>query len=237
LYLQDEQRWRHFCKQRGTFHRMSLTWRAEYIRYWGYPGPLLLSPPPPKPSFFRTLKAYFTAPSARRALPAPRHYLMVGLDAAGKTTLLYLLANKAPVITTIPTIGFNVESLELQDARFTCWDVGGGDKIYPLWRHYYTDVVGMIFVVDSCDYERFEYAREELFKFAAEPQLLNVPVLLVCNKQDGGHYPAKSVEEIVTAMEMTKLNRPWHAVPASVGHQSKAAQRTLPDLSWLFERR
>src|SRR3569833_64894 len=61
--------------------------------------------------------------------------LMVGLDAAGKTTILYKL-KLGEVVTTIPTIGFNVETVEYKNLKFTMWDVGGQDKLRPLWRHY-----------------------------------------------------------------------------------------------------
>merc|ERR1712205_87309 len=62
--------------------------------------------------------------------------LMVGLDAAGKTTILYKL-KLGEIVTTIPTIGFNVETVEDKNISFTVWDVGGQDKIRPLWRHYF----------------------------------------------------------------------------------------------------
>lgn len=61
--------------------------------------------------------------------------LMVGLDAAGKTTVLYKL-KLGEIVTTIPTIGFNVETVKYKNINFTVWDVGGQDKIRPLWRHY-----------------------------------------------------------------------------------------------------
>merc|ERR1712107_801856 len=76
--------------------------------------------------------------------------LMVGLDAAGKTTILYKL-KLGEIVTTIPTIGFNVETVEYKKINFTVWDVGGQDKIRPLWRHYYQNTQGLIFVVDSND--------------------------------------------------------------------------------------
>ena len=59
-----------------------------------------------------------------------------GLDAAGKTTILYKL-KLGEIVTTIPTIGFNVETVEYKNISFTVWDVGGQDKIRPLWRHYF----------------------------------------------------------------------------------------------------
>ncbi|KNG76471.1 ADP-ribosylation factor [Plasmodium falciparum IGH-CR14] len=81
--------------------------------------------------------------------------LMVGLDAAGKTTILYKV-KLGEVVTTIPTIGFNVETVEFRNISFTVWDVGGQDKIRPLWRHYYSNTDGLIFVVDSNDRERID---------------------------------------------------------------------------------
>ena len=86
--------------------------------------------------------------------------LMVGLDAAGKTTILYKL-KLGEVVTTIPTIGFNVETVEYKNISFTVWDVGGQDKIRPLWRHYYQNTQGLIFVVDSNDRDRIDDARDE----------------------------------------------------------------------------
>jgi len=62
--------------------------------------------------------------------------LMLGLDAAGKTTILYKL-KLGEVVSSVPTIGFNVETLEYKKIKFTVWDVGGQDKIRLLWRHYY----------------------------------------------------------------------------------------------------
>eukprot|EP01111_Echinosteliopsis_oligospora_P004541 TRINITY_DN1751_c0_g1_i2.p1 TRINITY_DN1751_c0_g1~~TRINITY_DN1751_c0_g1_i2.p1 ORF type:complete len:118 (-),score=10.95 TRINITY_DN1751_c0_g1_i2:413-766(-) len=76
--------------------------------------------------------------------------LMVGLDAAGKTTILYKL-KLGDVVCTAPTIGFNVETLEYKKLKINVWDVGGQDKIRLLWRHYYANAQGIIFVVDSCD--------------------------------------------------------------------------------------
>merc|ERR1719479_25245 len=89
--------------------------------------------------------------------------VMVGLDAAGKTTILYKL-KLGEMVTTIPTIGFNVETVEYKNICFTVWDVGGQDKIRPLWRHYFQNTQGLIFVVDSNDRERISEAKDELQK-------------------------------------------------------------------------
>merc|ERR1711898_38016 len=93
--------------------------------------------------------------------------LMVGLDAAGKTTILYKL-KVGEVVHTIPTIGFNVETVEYKNVNFTVWDVGGQHKIRPLWRHYFQNTNGIIFVVDSNDRERIGEAKDELHRMLAE---------------------------------------------------------------------
>lgn len=76
--------------------------------------------------------------------------LMLGLDQAGKTTILYKL-KLGEVVSCIPTIGFNVETVEVGKCNFTVWDVGGQDKIRPLWRHYYPNTQAVVFVIDSTD--------------------------------------------------------------------------------------
>ena len=67
---------------------------------------------------------------------SPTKILMIGLDAAGKTSVLYKLKLNE-LVTTIPTIGFNVEHVQYRSLDMTIWDVGGQDKIRPLWKHYY----------------------------------------------------------------------------------------------------
>merc|ERR1712113_757122 len=121
--------------------------------------------------------------------------LMVGLDAAGKTTILYKL-RLGEVVNTIPTIGFNVESVEYKNISFTVWDVGGQEKIRPLWRHYYQGTQGLIFVVDSNDRDRAEDAREELNKMLNEDEMRDAVLLVFANKQDlPNAMPAAEVTE------------------------------------------
>merc|ERR1712046_567131 len=108
--------------------------------------------------------------------------LMVGLDAAGKTTILYKL-KLGEVVTTIPTIGFNVEKVEYKNINFTVWDIGGQDKIRKLWRYYYQNTQGLIFVVDSNDRDRIEDARAELANMLGEEEMRNAALLVFANKQ------------------------------------------------------
>jgi len=133
--------------------------------------------------------------------------LMVGLDAAGKTTILYKL-KLGEVVTTIPTIGFNVETVEYKNINFTVWDVGGQDKIRPLWRHYYQGTQGLIFVVDSNDRDRVEDAKEELNKMLNEDEMRDAVLLVFANKQDlPNAMPAAEVTEKLGLHNMR--NRQW----------------------------
>jgi small GTP-binding protein len=134
--------------------------------------------------------------------------LMVGLDAAGKTTILYKL-KLGEVVTTIPTIGFNVETVEYKKISFTAWDVGGRDKIRPLWRHYYQNTQALIMVVDSNDRDRIEAAKEELDRMLSEDELKNVLLLVMANKQD---LPdAMPAADVADKLELSKLrNIRWH---------------------------
>lgn len=134
--------------------------------------------------------------------------LMVGLDAAGKTTILYKL-KLGEVVTTIPTIGFNVETVEYKNISFTVWDVGGQDKIRPLWRHYFQNTQGLIFVVDSNDRERVNEAREELNKMLSEDELRDAVLLVFANKQDLPH--AMNPSEITDKLGLHGLRqRNWY---------------------------
>ncbi|XP_003382997.1 PREDICTED: ADP-ribosylation factor 4 [Amphimedon queenslandica] len=134
--------------------------------------------------------------------------LMVGLDAAGKTTILYKL-KLGEIVTTIPTIGFNVETVEYKNISFTVWDVGGQDKIRPLWRHYFVNTQGLIFVVDSNDRERVKEAKQELDAMLSEDELRDAVLLVFANKQDLPN--AMSVSEITDALGLRDVkNRTWY---------------------------
>ena len=133
---------------------------------------------------------------------------MVGLDAAGKTTILYKL-KLGEVVTTIPTIGFNVETVEYKNISFTVWDVGGQDKIRPLWRHYFQNTQGLIFVIDSNDRERVNEAADELYKMLEEDDLRDAVLLIFANKQDLPN--AMTAAEITDKLRLHSLHaRPWY---------------------------
>jgi len=134
--------------------------------------------------------------------------LMVGLDAAGKTTILYKF-KLGEIVTTIPTIGFNVETVEYKNISFTMWDVGGQDKIRPLWRHYLQNTQAIIFVVDSNDRDRVVEAREELQRMLNEDELRDAILLVFANKQDLPN--AMNAAEITDKLGLHSLRqRAWY---------------------------
>lgn len=153
--------------------------------------------------------------------------LMVGLDAAGKTTILYKL-KLGEIVTTIPTIGFNVETVEYKNICFTVWDVGGQDKIRPLWRHYFQNTQGLIFVVDSNDRERCVEASEELQKMLQEDELREAVLLVFANKQDLPN--AMNASELTEKLSLNSLrNRKWY-IQATCATQG---QGLYEGLDWL----
>eukprot|EP01117_Protostelium_nocturnum_P005271 TRINITY_DN1922_c0_g1_i1.p1 TRINITY_DN1922_c0_g1~~TRINITY_DN1922_c0_g1_i1.p1 ORF type:complete len:395 (+),score=119.20 TRINITY_DN1922_c0_g1_i1:214-1398(+) len=120
--------------------------------------------------------------------------VILGLDAAGKTTLIYKL-KLGEVVTTVPTIGFNLESIEYKNLHFDIWDIGGCDKIGPLIRLYLTGTDAVIWMVDSNDRERICESVTELDWVTKQEELpKNIPILIYCNKIDLPHI--MSVEEI-----------------------------------------
>ncbi|KAJ3084941.1 ubiquitinyl hydrolase 1 [Quaeritorhiza haematococci] len=124
--------------------------------------------------------------------------LMVGLDCVGKTTLLYQL-KLGEVVTTIPTIGFNVETIPLNDKiNCTFWDVGGCDKIRPLWRHYFANTQIVMMVVDPTDRDRWPEFVELFEAILRAEELSSCPFVVVVNKMDcEGAMTLEEVEEKV----------------------------------------
>jgi len=146
--------------------------------------------------------------------------LVVGLDAAGKTTLFYKLGLMDKIITTIPTFGFVIETVDYKNFSFINWDLGGSDKwIRVIWKHYFAMCSGIIFVVDSNDRDRIGHpdpgdATFELNYLMKDSDLQKCPILIFANKQDLPN--ALSCGEIYEKLKMeTYWNRNWKIQPSS----------------------
>ena len=133
--------------------------------------------------------------------------VMLGLDGAGKTTILYRLKLNE-IVVTIPTIGFNIESVTYKNLTFNIWDIGGQDKIRNLWKYYYTNTTALIYVVDASDRERLEEASDELWKILNEDEMKGRPLLVFANKQDLPN--SLYAEELMNCLRLKNCkSRPW----------------------------
>ncbi|KAJ1088009.1 hypothetical protein NDU88_001168 [Pleurodeles waltl] len=139
--------------------------------------------------------------------------LMLGLDAAGKSTLLYKLKFNEP-FSTIPTIGFNVEMIQAEKHfALTVWDVGGQLKMRKLWCYYFEGADGLVYVIDSANKQHLEEARRQFEQILKNELVKNVPVVVMANKQD---LPgALNAEEITRTFNMKKhcSDRDWFVQP------------------------
>ena len=154
--------------------------------------------------------------------------LLLGLDSAGKTTILFHLIGRRE--QTVPTIGFNVETVRFNGLEFVVWDVSGQERLRPFWRHYYRGTSGVVFVVDSADVERLTMARAELFGILNEEELANAVVLVFSNKTDLPN--AVTPEQLADALQLERLRpRPYHVQRsnASIG------EGISEGLDWLAE--
>ncbi|XP_052688959.1 ADP-ribosylation factor-like [Crassostrea angulata] len=143
--------------------------------------------------------------------------LILGLDAAGKTTILYQFKLNEK-IESIPTGGFNVETVSpMKGVSFTVWDVGGSGPVIPLQKHAWSvpiyDMNSLIYVVDSADRDRLSESREELFGILENDEMRGVPVVIIANQQDRPN--ALSTSALTDLLCLTKLtSRKWFIQPA-----------------------
>jgi ADP-ribosylation factor protein 1 len=152
--------------------------------------------------------------------------LMVGLDAAGKTSILYKLKLDENV-NTIPTIGFNVETVQYKRIKFTMWDVGGQHAIRRLWRHYYNGTNAVIFVVDSNDTQRVGEARDELKNMMNDDLLRDAKLLVFANKMDLPR--AMKPSEMSEALGLNSFRKDWYLQPCC----ATTGEGLFEGLDWL----
>ncbi|KAE8574946.1 hypothetical protein XENTR_v10003640 [Xenopus tropicalis] len=134
--------------------------------------------------------------------------IIVGLDNAGKTTILYqFLMNE--VVHTAPTIGSNVEEIISRNTHFLMWDIGGQETLRATWNSYYSNTEFVILVIDSTDRERLPETREELYKMLAHEELKDAAILIFANKQDV--KDSMTASEISSSLALGAIrDRAWH---------------------------
>ncbi|CAD8197633.1 unnamed protein product [Paramecium pentaurelia] len=136
-------------------------------------------------------------------------YIMIGMDAAGKTTILYKL-KLGKIENLIPTIGLNLETIQSKNFDIISWDIGGADKQRILCKPYLKNSKGIIYTFDCSDKERKAEAIFELHQMLLDPLLFGQPLLIYSNKQD---LVKMNSEELAVELKIEKFSKNWHIQP------------------------
>ena len=156
------------------------------------------------------------------------YILILGLDASGKTTLLNRLKTNESAVT-IPTIGFNSETIQYGRLKFTMMDIGGQSSIRGMWHHYFENCNAVVFVIDSADKDRISVVKEEIGKLLSHPMLKDIPFLFFANKQDLPN--ALSTNQIQSKLDFIKIrDREWKVV-GSIATQGEGVDKGFDWLS------
>lgn len=137
--------------------------------------------------------------------------IIVGLNNAGKTTILYKL-HLGEVVVTQPTIGSNVEEINYKNVKFQVWDLGGQEKLRPSWSTYYAETNAVIMVIDSSERERVNTVKEELYTLLTHEDLRDAALCVFANKQD--LKGSMSAAEITEALALHSIKtHDWQIQP------------------------
>lgn len=155
--------------------------------------------------------------------------LVLGLDNAGKTTILKKLSDE-DIATITPTQGFNIKSLMHEGFKLNVWDIGGQKSIRPYWRNYFDQTDSLMYVIDSSDRKRLEETGDELSKLLEEDKLAGVPLLVLANKQD--LLNALPPDEVAEGLNLFSIrDRPWQIQPCS----AKNGEGLQEGMEWLVK--
>ena len=155
--------------------------------------------------------------------------IILGIQNAGKTTILYRLA-LGQLVKTTPTIGSNVEEINYNNVKFQAWDLGGQENMRSVWDVYYSNTDGVIFVIDSNDKDNYEESKNQFYKILQNETLKNAVILIFANKQD--LITSKKVNEIIEIYELDSIkNHVWHIQPCS----ANTGEGLLTGIKWLSD--
>eukprot|EP00899_Mesostigma_viride_P023342 jgi/Mesvir1/4192/Mv08900-RA.1 len=150
------------------------------------------------------------------------HVLILGIDKAGKTTLLERVKNiyadteGLPPDKIVPTVGLNIGRVEAHKAKLVFWDLGGQAGLRSIWDKYYEEAHSVLFVVDSAEAWRFDDTKNALDRVLSSKELVGAPILILANKQD--HPDAVKADQVARALELDRVefrNRPAMVLPVS----------------------
>lgn len=164
------------------------------------------------------------------------HVLILGIDKAGKTTLLeklkeqYLKLEGLPHDRIVPTVGLNIGRIEVANTKLVFWDLGGQAGLRSIWEKYYEEAHAVIYVVDANTPSRFEESKSVLEKVLRHQDLQGAPVLILANKQD---LPgAVTAEEVSRYLDLKKLDERVYMLEAVSGYDGRGIKESM---DWLVE--
>lgn len=163
--------------------------------------------------------------------------MMVGLDNAGKTATAKGIQGEYPE-DVAPTVGFS--KIDLRQGKFevTIFDLGGGKRIRGIWKNYYAESYGVIFVVDSSDEERMEETKETMSEVLRHPRISGKPILVLANKQD--KEGALGEADVIECLSLEKLVNEHKCLcqiepcSAVLGYGKKIDKSIKKGLYWLL---
>lgn len=156
--------------------------------------------------------------------------VMVGLDNAGKTTILYKL-HLGEVVQATATVGSNVELVRFKNIQLEIWDLGGQQNLRPFWGTYFKGTDAVIMVVDSTDRARVGVTKSELFNLLESDELAQTPILVFANKQD--LRDAMNVEELTQSLQLHSIrNHDWHIQACC----ALTGEGLLDGINWIYQR-
>eukprot|EP01086_Lenisia_limosa_P010355 TRINITY_DN34523_c0_g1_i1.p1 TRINITY_DN34523_c0_g1~~TRINITY_DN34523_c0_g1_i1.p1 ORF type:complete len:187 (-),score=40.75 TRINITY_DN34523_c0_g1_i1:42-602(-) len=128
---------------------------------------------------------------------------LVGLNSAGKTTLINVIGKGDCDEDMIPTSGFNMMKVTKGKVSIKLWDVGGQPRLRCMWERYCRGTTVIVFVVDSADAGSFHVAKEELHTLLEKPSLEGIPLLVLGNKNDLTN--AVDIETLIEQLELQSI--------------------------------
>ncbi|XP_036397091.1 ADP-ribosylation factor-like protein 13B isoform X2 [Megalops cyprinoides] len=163
--------------------------------------------------------------------------LMVGLDNAGKTATVRGIQGENPE-DVAPTVGFSKVDLKQGKFEVTIFDLGGGKKIRGIWKNYYSETYGVVFVVDSSDVQRIEETKDIMAEVLRHPRIAGKPVLVLANKQDqDGAMHEADIIEYLSLEKLVNENKCLCQIEpcsAALGYGKKLDKSIKSGLNWLL---
>ncbi|XP_017554527.1 ADP-ribosylation factor-like protein 11 [Pygocentrus nattereri] len=159
--------------------------------------------------------------------------VLMGLDSAGKSTLLYRI-QRGVVMQTSPTVGFNVLTLELDKKTvFTVWDIGGQGSMRAYWKYYLENCEALVFVVDASDRARMEEAKTALKKVLSDHNMTDIPLMVLANKSD---LPdAMTVSEVSKQLDMDSYKNGVWEIQACSALKGLGLQQAFQSVAKLIQ--